>query len=221
MAANGRHVQREEPSGLWGPSVPSLYMPAASLPDRSRLAVAALALAAAAVAIGAILSGGGGTAPTEVLGVQYTASSTTASTAAGTESAATGSTSTAPVVRSTAPATPSGTPLRPAAGPTTTAVAPTGSVAGRFSVDGHGIGGVVVTLIDSLGGRTTTTTDASGAYLLDAVITGAYRLELADPGDSTPLCDTAGNCITTRPLRVESRSVEVEAGRRSTVDVEL
>lgn len=197
-------------------------MASVSAPSRSHLAMAALGLAAAAVAVGAILSGGGGTSPTEVLGVQYSATSTTAAPAASdaTTDAPT-TTSLAPVVQSTAPPTPSGTPLRPASGPVTTAVAPTGSVAGRFSVDGHGIGGVVVTLIDSLGGRTTTTTDASGAYALSGVVAGSYRLELADPGDNTPLCDTAGNCITTRPLRVESRSVEVEAGRRTTVDIEL
>ena len=195
-------------------------MVSASAPSRSHLALAALGLAAAAVLIGAILSGGGGSSPTQVLGVQFTASSTTAAPDVTTTLAPTSSTSTTPLVRAAA-GTPSGPPLRPASGPITTAVAPTGSVAGRFSVDGHGIGGVVVTLIDSLGGQTTATTDASGAYVLTGVVAGAYRLELADPGDNTPLCDTAGNCITTRPLRVESRSVEVEAGRRTTVDVEL
>lgn len=196
-------------------------MASVSAPSRSHLALAALGLAAAAVAVGAILSGGGGNSPAEVLGVQYSASSTTTTAVAATKVVPVSPTSTTSVVRAEAPSTPSGTPLRPASGPVTTAVAPTGSVAGHFSVDGHGIGGVVVTLIDSLGGRTTTTTDASGAYLLAEVIAGTYRLELADPGDNTPLCDTAGNCITTRPLRVESRSVEVEAGRRTTADVEL
>lgn len=197
-------------------------MASVSAPSRSHLTMAALGLAAAAVAVGAILSGGGSDSPAEVLGVQYTAGATTTTADTATEVVPASSASTTPAVQATAPATPSGTPLQPASSPTTTtAVAPTGSVAGRFSVDGHGIGGVVVTLIDSLGGRTTTTTDASGAYLLAEVIAGTYRLELADPGDNTPLCDTAGNCITTRPLRVESRSVEVEAGRRTTADVEL
>lgn len=92
-----------------------------------------------------------------------------------------------------------------------------GTVTGVVLRSGAPVVGGKVTL-----GDREVVTDAVGAYVLDGVAPGTYRLVAVDPGDDTPVCDAAGACVSGRSSAQAVVEVVVpKAGGTVTVNVDL
>ena len=73
----------------------------------------------------------------------------------------------------------------------------------------------------TLGDRSVVT-DAAGAFVVEGVAPGAYRLLAVDPGDDTPQCDASGACVSARSSAQAVVEVEVpDEGGVVPVDVDL
>jgi hypothetical protein len=147
---------------------------------------------------------------TEVLGVQYTRPEVT------TTSAPTPATSpTTSVPRSVTTTSIARRPAKTATSPTTAAP---GSIAGRLVAGGQPIAGATATLSTGAGPLGQTTTSSDGTYRFVGVSPGQYRVTMSDHGDSTPVCDEGGSCITKRPASEQIAEVTVASGAVTTAD---
>jgi hypothetical protein len=150
---------------------------------------------------------------TEVLGVQFTRPEVTTTTSVAL-------TTTVPTPAPTT-ALPVATTAVPRARATVekTAVAPVpGSIAGTLLSAGDPVSGAEVTVSNGGGAvaRTTTTTD--GAFRVDGLPPGQYRVAVSDHGDDAPVCDTGGACVTKRPPSEHTADVIVAPGAVTTSD---